>query len=87
MTKHPALAQFEFYVMKYFIKNFNVHWERDITLFTSITMLCGTNNVLRNIIHIHTKDENIPHKIVNPTKPCCGFEERERERERERESP
>jgi hypothetical protein len=32
----------------------------DVTLFISITMLCGTDNILQNIPHIHNVYTKIP---------------------------
>jgi hypothetical protein len=48
-------------------------WEV-IALFRSITMLCGTNNILQNIPTSNPDMENIPQNNVNPTKHWYGSE-------------
>ena len=48
-------------------------WE-GITLFGSITMLCGGDNIMENILHIHYEWWNVSHNTASPTKHCCGCE-------------
>ena len=43
-----------------------------ITLFRSITMFCGIDNMMQNIPHIQYECGNIPHNNVSPTKLCYG---------------
>ena len=38
-----------------------------ITLFKSITMLCGTDDIQWNISHVQNECDNIMQKTVNPT--------------------
>ena len=44
------------------------------TLFTSITMLCVTDNILRNIPSFMLIVGNILHNIVSPIEHCYGSE-------------
>ena len=41
-----------------------------ITLFKSITLLCGIDSSLHNIHDSQPECWNVPHNIVNPTKHC-----------------
>ena len=43
-----------------------------LTLFRSITMFCGTDNIMWNIPHIQPKWWNILPNIVSPTWHCYG---------------
>ena len=45
-----------------------------ITLFKSITMLCGTHIILRNIPSFRLNVKNILQNTVSPTKHYYGFE-------------
>ena len=39
---------------------------------TAITMFCGTDNIMWNILRIRSQWWNILHNIVNPAKHCYG---------------
>ena len=46
-----------------------------ITLTKSITMFCGTDNVLQIIPNIQVECGNIPQKIVNPIEHCYEYKQ------------
>jgi hypothetical protein len=46
----------------------------DITLFISIKVLCGSDNIIWNIPHIHNEYGIILQNIVSFIEHCYGFE-------------
>ena len=52
-------------------------WRVSLALIKCITILCGTNNIPRNILHIpmYCTMENIPYNIVNLVEHYYGYEQ------------
>ena len=44
----------------------------NITLFRCITILCGNDNINKDIPHNHTECGDIPQNIVSSTEHCYG---------------
>ena len=80
----PRLSNFTYLILLVIYKNFNRYnlWlmlidsssNTSITLFKSITIYCGTDNISQNIPIFKVNMENIQRIIVSPTKRCYGYE-------------
>ena len=49
------------------------HKFQPITLFRSITVLRGTDDIMKNIPHIQSEHGDIMHNDVSPMEQCYGY--------------